>query len=143
MIRNALLLCAALLAAVTFACAQNPSLRTTAAAVALDACDGTDLSGRVQVLPPNANLSPTSSMISDLNDAYCHAPAVFRHHIDTVDYVFIDASKCLDNNNVISLDYCPAVTDESISWGMRIRGDIRRSASRQVSGDRTIGERLA
>jgi hypothetical protein len=122
MIRSALILCAGIFVAACFACAPPPqvdaSVSTAGKARPLDTCDGTDLSSRVTILSPaGLNFSLTPAMKTDLENAYCSAPNMFRHHIDSVDYIYIDASHCVGD-----LNHCPVTNGEDGSWGMRIPG---------------------
>ncbi|MBV8888634.1 MAG: hypothetical protein JO305_03090 [Alphaproteobacteria bacterium] len=80
-------------------------------------CDPTDFTGRVSLLhSSSAQLTP--QMIQDLGDAYCHAPEIFRHRLDGIDFIFVDATACRGGK----LDQCDAGAGDQAavqSWGQR------------------------
>jgi hypothetical protein len=126
MIRSALILCAGIIVAASFACTPSPPFGGSpipGSPKPLATCDGTDLSSRVQFVQSGAvttTASLTSAMTADLQNAYCQAPDVFRHHINSVDYIYIDITGCQPVAGVMT---CPLASGAANgSWGMRVSG---------------------
>jgi hypothetical protein len=142
MIRSALLLCAGLLAAACFACAQTPPPPPTVlppplppvSASAVQPCDAPHFVAAVQVLtaaynpnsspysPPDQNVQvnyPLRNEIkNDLTDAFTNAPQFFKNQLCALDGIYINPKGCsVDANN------CKLVGDKffNASWGFRSR----------------------
>jgi hypothetical protein len=87
------------------------------------ACDPSSFTNRVKVLVPSGSSAeqPTTQMIQDLGDAYCNASPVFRYQLDTVDFIFIDATICA-NGNFAQCGNQNGARANSVAWGMRAKG---------------------
>jgi hypothetical protein len=94
------------------------TLGTKQAAASCQTNEGADFVSRIQIYNNPSLTSLTAQMQTDLLNAYCNAPDFFRHHIDAVDYIYIDATGCGAN-----WASCPAISGESLySWGRRLAG---------------------
>lgn len=89
------------------------------------ACTPSDFTGRVQLLhaASGQQLSDFRLIVEDLREAYCNASDLFRYQLDSVDFVFVDATGCPDGaQGHGDMTRCNAVSgdqSQNASWGMR------------------------
>lgn len=85
------------------------------------ACAAADFTNRVRLHHAAGGQQLTASMVQDLGDAYCKASDIFRYQLDSVDFIFVDATACTGGD----LNQCGTLTGDQaqgVSWGMRWEG---------------------
>ena len=84
-------------------------------------CPRSDFTNRIILLKAAAGQSLSSQMVQDLGDAYCNSSDIFRYQLDSVDFVFIDASVC-PGGNLNRCNTVPGDQAQGKAWGMRAQG---------------------
>jgi hypothetical protein len=86
-------------------------------------CNPSEFTDRIYLWDGSTGSNPPSKalptpMIEDLGDAYCYAPDDFRYQLLGVDYVFIDATNCMNHDPGSCSTLLPSQS-QNASWGER------------------------
>lgn len=90
--------------------------------------DGPDFVKRFGVVRNGQVITPTPSLsaaqVTDLTNAYCNAPVVFRKQLDNIDLLFIsaDTGACTTPGDPTTCSALPGDQAALASWGARLAG---------------------